>query len=145
MVKYITGDKDGAIKLWQKSININSNDNDSKALNNIANVYKEEKNYDKAIKQYRLASNKDPMNPMYMNNLADTFRLNGQLDEALRVLNDSLKLDSSGIGTYFNLGMVYKDLKENTKALDSFKKSIQVNAPLTEAYYQKIEKPRRSS
>jgi tetratricopeptide (TPR) repeat protein len=86
--------------------------------------------------QYRLASNKDPMNPMYMNNLADTFRLNGQLDEALRVLNDSLKLDSSGMGTHFNLGMVYKDLKENTKALESFKQSIQVNAPLTEAYYQ---------
>ena len=76
------------------------------------------------------------MNPMYINNLADTLRLNGQLDEALRVLNDSLKLDSSGMGTYFNLGMVYKDLKENTKALDFFKKSIQVNAPLTEAYYQ---------
>jgi tetratricopeptide (TPR) repeat protein len=40
------------------------------------------------------------------------------------------------MGTYFNLGMVYKDLKENEKALDSFKKSIQVNAVLTEAYYQ---------
>ena len=76
------------------------------------------------------------MNPMYMNNLANTFRLNGQLDEALRVLNDSLKLDSSGMGTYFNLGLVYKDLKENKKALDSFKKSIQINAALTEAYYQ---------
>ena len=32
--------------------------------------------------------------------------------------------------------MVYKDLKENKKALDSFNKSIQVNAALTEAYYQ---------
>jgi tetratricopeptide (TPR) repeat protein len=40
------------------------------------------------------------------------------------------------MGTYFNLGMVYKDLKENKKALDSFKKSLQVNAVLTEAYYQ---------
>jgi len=40
------------------------------------------------------------------------------------------------MGTYFNLGMVYKDLKENEKALDSFKKSIQVNAALIEAYYQ---------
>ena len=76
MVKYITGDKDCAIKLWQKSIDMKSDDNDSKALNNIANVYKEEKNYDKAIRQYRLASNKDPMNPMYINNLADTLRLN---------------------------------------------------------------------
>jgi len=73
---------------------------------------------------------------MYINTLADTFRLNGQLDEALRVLNHSLKLDSSGIGTYFNLGLVYKDLNENLKALDFFKKSIQVNALLTEAYYQ---------
>jgi len=32
--------------------------------------------------------------------------------------------------------MVYKNLKENEKALDSFEKSIQINAALTEAYYQ---------
>jgi len=54
----------------------------------------------------------------------------------MEVLQKSLKLNSVGVGTYFNLGMVYKDLKENEKALDSFKKSIQVNAALTEAYYQ---------
>ena len=70
------------------------------------------------------------------NNLAGTLRLKGELDQALEVLQNSLKLNSSGMGTYFNLGMVYKDLKENEKALDSFKKSIQVNPALTEAYYQ---------
>ena len=73
---------------------------------------------------------------MCMNNLADTLRLKGKLDLALEVLQNSLKLNSSGMGTYFNLGLVYKDLKENKKALDSFNKSIQVNAALTEAYYQ---------
>jgi len=76
------------------------------------------------------------MNSMYRNNLADTLRLNGELDQAVEVLQNSLKLNSAGMGTYFNLGMVFKDLKENEKALDSFKKSIQINAALTEAYYQ---------
>ena len=71
-----------------------------------------------------------------MNNLADMLRLKGEPDQALEVLQNSLKLNSAGMGTYFNLGMVYKDLKENEKALDSFKKSIQINAALTEAYYQ---------
>ena len=40
------------------------------------------------------------------------------------------------MGTYFNLGMVYKDLKENKKAINSFEKSFQINSSLTEAHYQ---------
>ena len=46
MVKYSTGYKGNAKKLWEKSINIKTDDNDAKAINNIANLYKEEKNYD---------------------------------------------------------------------------------------------------
>mgnify|MGYP001367106843 CR=1 FL=1 len=136
MVKYTTGNKVDAKKLWEKSIDIKKDDDDSKAINNIANLYKEEKNYDKAIEYYRLAINNSPKNSMYMNNLADTFRLNSELDQALEVLQDSLKLNPAGMGTYFNLGMVYKDLKENKKAINSFEKSLQTNFSLTEAYYQ---------
>ena len=73
---------------------------------------------------------------MYMNNLADALRLNGKLDQAAEVLQDSLKLNPTGMGTYFNLGMVYKDLKENKKAINSFEKSLQTNSSLTKAYYQ---------
>ena len=73
---------------------------------------------------------------MYMNILADTLRLNSELDQALEVLQDSLKLNPAGMGTYFNLGMVYKDLKENKKAINSFEKSLQTNSSLTKAYYQ---------
>ena len=62
MVKYSTGDKGDAKKLWEKSINMKTDDNDSKAINNIANLYKEEKNYDKAIERYQLAIKNDPMN-----------------------------------------------------------------------------------
>ena len=71
-----------------------------------------------------------------MNNLADTFRLKGELDQAVEILKNSVKLNSKGMGTYFILGMVYKDLKEHEKAIDSFKKSLQVNPALFEAHYQ---------
>ena len=64
MVKYSTGHKADAKKLWEKSINLKTDDNDSKAINNIANLYKEEKNYDKAIEHYQLAAKNDPMNSM---------------------------------------------------------------------------------
>ena len=37
MVKYNNGDKAEARKLWEYAINIKRNDNDAKALNNIAN------------------------------------------------------------------------------------------------------------
>ena len=73
---------------------------------------------------------------MYINNLADTLRLNGELDQALDILQHSLKLNPVGMGIHFNLGMVYKDLKENKKAINSFEKSLQINSSLTEAHYQ---------
>ena len=43
MVKYTTGNKVDAKKLWEKSIDIKKDDNDSKAINNIANLYKKKK------------------------------------------------------------------------------------------------------
>ena len=39
MVKYSIGDKVDAKKLWEKAINIKKDDDDSKAINNIANLY----------------------------------------------------------------------------------------------------------
>ena len=80
---------DLAIKYIKKCLEIKPDFDE--AINNLANLYKEEKNYTKAIEYYRLASSSDPKNSMYMNNLADTLRVNGKLKEAVEVLKSSLK------------------------------------------------------
>jgi len=135
MVKYYTGDKVEAKNLWQKSANLKTDDNDSKAWNNIANLYKEDKNYKKAITYYKLAMNQDSRSTMYMNNLADTLRLQGELEQANSILKNSLQLNPLGVNTHFYMGMVYRDLKEYGKAIESFKKSLKVNS-FPEAHFQ---------
>ena len=72
---------------------------------------------------------------MYIDNLADVFRLKGELDRAVRTLEKSLKLNTRGITTQFTLGKVYKDLKEYEKSIEAFKKSLKVNTSLYEAHY----------
>ena len=64
MVKYAKGEKAEAKKQWEYAIDIKNGDNDAKAFNNIANLYKEEKNYDKAIEYYESAGKIDPKNTM---------------------------------------------------------------------------------
>ena len=55
MVSYMEGNKDGAVRIWEKAIAIKEGDNDSKAINNIANVYKEKGDYAKAVEYYTKA------------------------------------------------------------------------------------------
>ena len=74
-----------------------------------------------------MAVKNDPKNTMYINNLADVWRLKGEPDQAIENLKKSLKLNARGMATHFNLGMAYKDLKEYEKAIESFKQSLKVN------------------
>ena len=52
MVNYTTGNRTEALADWEKAIVLKTDDNDGKALNNIANIYKYENNFNKAIEYY---------------------------------------------------------------------------------------------
>ena len=70
MVEYMEDHKEEALKTWEKAVGLKENDNDSKALNNIGNVYKERGDYPKAIEFYSEAIRKDRKNALFYNNLA---------------------------------------------------------------------------
>ena len=44
------------------------------------------KDYKKAVEYYSTAIKQDPKNPLYLNNLAEAYRLNGQVEKAKSVL-----------------------------------------------------------
>ena len=67
MVFYVKGKKEKARKEWEQAISIQDGDNDSRAFNNIANIYKEEKKYDKGIEYYQQAIVQEPNNSIYLN------------------------------------------------------------------------------
>ena len=76
------------------------------------------------------------MNTTFLNNLGNSYRLAGDLEQAESILLKSLDLDSNGILTQFSLGILYKTQGNISKAIKSFQNSIQVNPQYTEAYYQ---------
>ena len=136
MVHYTSGNKTGALKSWEHAIGLKPDDNDSKALNNIGNIYKAKNDLPKAIEYYQKAITYEPANSTYLNNLGDSYRIKGALVKAEEILLRSLEVDTNGMLTHFNLGVLYQTEGKFNEAIDSFQKSLNINPFYTEAYYQ---------
>ncbi len=138
MVDYMEGNKDGALGYWEKSINLNPNDNDGKAFNNIGNLYKEKGDLKKAIEYYEKASNQEKSH-LYLNNLAEAYRELGQVEKAEKILLASIKENPKGLLAHFNLAKVYGEQNKLDQALKAFAKSLEVNPQFLEPYYESAQ------
>jgi protein O-GlcNAc transferase len=138
MVDYMEGNKDGALSYWEKGINLSPNDNDGKALNNIGNLYKERGNIKKAIEYYEKAAN-DEKSPLYLNNLAEALRVNGEIERAEKILLASIKADPKSLLANYNLAKVYNEQNKLDEALKAFAKSLEVNPQFFEPYYDSAQ------
>ena len=136
MVHYAAGNKNDALKNWEHAIGIQPDDNDSKALNNIGNFYKKEKDLPKAIEYFQKAITYEPTNSMYLNNLGDSYRLKGDMKKAEETLLKSVDINTNGMLSHFNLGILYQEDKRFQKAIDSFRKSLNINPSFAEAHIQ---------
>jgi|TARA_B110000438_G_C15783236_1_gene637228 tetratricopeptide (TPR) repeat protein len=138
MVEYMEGNKSSALSLWEKSVNLDLNDNDGKAFNNIGNIHKEEGELDKAIEYYEKAVSQERAT-LYINNLADVLRLVGRVDEAEKNLLESIKQDPKALLVHFNLAQVYKGQNKLDQALASYTKSLEVNPEFLEPYFESAQ------
>jgi tetratricopeptide (TPR) repeat protein len=138
MVDYMEGDKDGALNFWEKSINLNPNDNDGKPLNNIGNIYKEKGDIKKAIEYYEKAVSQEK-SFLYVNNLAEAFRVSGQIEKAEKILLGSIKENPKSQLAHFNLAKVYSEQNKLDQALEAFAKSLKVNPQFLEPYYESAQ------
>jgi len=84
-------------------------------------IYSQKQEYDKAITYFKEALAFKPNNVSITNNLAVTHYLNGDFNEAVRLLN-GLATTTKNPKIYNNLALAYFQLGYYEKALDSFKK-----------------------
>ncbi len=138
MVDYMEGNKDGALGYWEKSVSLNPNDNDGKALNNIGNLFKEKGDLKKAIEYYEKAAGHEKSN-LYLNNLAEAYRGIGQIDKAEKILLASIKENPKGLLAHFNLAKVYGEQNKLDQALKAFEQSLTVNPQFLEPYYESAQ------
>jgi len=139
MANYVMGLKAESRKQWQRAISIHADDNDSKALNNLANLYKEEKNFSEAIEYYEKALLHEPENVLYTANLGDSYRLDGNYGKAEEWLKKAVAIDPKGMLSYFQLGILYHEQEKYDPAITAFRHALEINPSYVDASYHLAE------
>ena len=109
--------------------------NHSQTLNNIAVIFTNSKDYQKAISSYEKAIEIDPTYAAANNNLGNTYKKLGEYQKALSCFEKAIKANPNYIDAYNNQGNTYKELGEYQKALSCYDKAIELNPNYTDAYY----------
>lgn len=78
----------------------------------------------------------DPKNKLAYEKLAELYFLVQQYKEAIANLDEVLKLDIKNPKAYFMKGMCYRDMGDTTKAVSSFRTTIEQKADYYDAYLQ---------
>jgi tetratricopeptide (TPR) repeat protein len=90
-------------------------------------LYSRRQEYEKAIKQFETVLAAQPLNISVSNNLAVTYYLNGDFNEAVRLLSGVQRI-SPNRKIYNNLALAYFQLGLYDKAMESFKRGSENNA-----------------
>ena len=92
----------------------------------LAELHGQQGQYDKSIADYRGVLAKNPRSYLLMNNLAVTLARSGQnLDEALGLANDALKISGPMADVLDSRAIVYIARKEYDKALEDLAAAVQ--------------------
>jgi len=96
-------------------------------FNSLAHIYNDQKLYDKAIDQCKIALKTSPSSAIVWSNLGTAYGLNENHDEAIMAFRKSLKLDPSSAKTWSNLGVAYGLNENHDEAIMAFRKSLELD------------------
>ena len=114
-----------AKELYEKILKQDSDDANARHL--IALIYMAEGNFEEAQKNIQIAIKNAPEQPIFHSNYGALLHSMGKYQEAVGALETSIRLDSKLFQSYYSLGIVYSDLNENEKAVESYYKALEVN------------------
>lgn len=134
-----TGDRDGALEYYGKALDL---DPKGRAANGVAggiqvslgNLYFHEKDYRKALEEYRAALAVNPKHSMALANAGSCY---GQLNQpvpAERYLKESLAVDPANDTALYNLAALYSRMERNRQAVFYFSRFIRLNPELPGGY-----------
>ena len=127
------GKTDIAQELYNQVLKINPNH--SQTLNNIAVIYTNSKDYQKAINSYEKAIE---INPNYADahyNLGVIFMKLKDYQKAKDCYEKAIEINPNYAKAYYNQGNTYSELGDYQKALGCYDKAIEVNPNYVDAYY----------
>jgi OmpA-OmpF porin, OOP family len=59
---------------------------------------------------------------------ADNYRVRGQFQQAIRLLNEAIEKDDDFVEAYHRLGLVYYNMRTYAKAIEKFEKGLSISA-----------------
>ena len=127
------GKTDIAQELYNQVLKIDPNH--SQALNNIAVIFTNSKDYQKAISSYEKAIEVNPNYKDAYYNLGVIFMKLKDYQKAKSSYEKAIQIDPNYEKAHNNQGNTFKELGEYQKALSCYEKAAEVNPNYTDAYY----------
>ena len=122
---------DVAQELYNQVLKINPNH--SQALNNIAVIFTNLKDYQKAKECYEKAIEINPNYADAYNNLGVIFKKLGENQKAKERYEKAIEINPNHADAHNNLGLIFKKLKEYQKAKSCVEKALEID-PLNKKY-----------
>jgi cephalosporin hydroxylase/Tfp pilus assembly protein PilF len=129
---YQEGRLDVAQELYNQVLKINPNH--SQALNNIAVIFTNLKNYQKAKECYQKAIAINPNFADAHNNLGVIFEKEEEIQKAKECYEKVIEISPNHVSAHNNLGIIFTKLGEHQKAINCYEKIIEIDPNYAEAY-----------
>jgi tetratricopeptide (TPR) repeat protein len=126
------GKTDIALNLYNKILEIDPNH--SQALNNLAVIFTNLKNYQKARACYEKAIKINPNYADAHNNLGIIFEKLGDLQKAKECYERAIEINPNYADAHYNIGIIFNELGDLQKAKECYEKAIEINPNYTEAH-----------
>jgi len=123
-----------AEKYYRKAIKLNPKNH--LAYFNLANDYRDQKRYDKAVELYKKSVE---FNPHGYYNLGNAYKALSKYKKAILAYQKAIKFDENHDRAYVNKGNTYAILKKYKKALKSYEKALEINPKRFHAYVGTFE------
>jgi tetratricopeptide (TPR) repeat protein len=124
---------------WKDPVNfykriIHYSPESTKAHFNLAAVYENNQDYDKAIQEYKRTKEIDPGYFWIHNNLGNIYTAKGLYGSAAEEYKQSIKSEPDHFLTYNNMGNLYALRQDYEQAIAQYKKSIELNPYYSESH-----------
>lgn len=100
---------------------------------NIASIYIQQGNDEKAIEAIEAAKAADPDNLALLQAEADVYYRMGDKEKYIELMQKMVKDNPNDPNVYYNLGVAYAELKKNEKAVEYYKKALEIDPEMTNA------------
>ncbi|MFV8282277.1 tetratricopeptide repeat protein, partial [Christiangramia marina] len=99
----------------------------------VARIYINQEQYDKAIESIDAAKAANPNDVDLLLSEANMYYQMGEKEKAISILEKAGNMDKSNPGVYNNIGLMYAEIENTDKAVESYKTALEIDPEYNEA------------